>query len=355
MNKNYALVFLGFNSMFKHKRGVENVIQFQSQASPFDVAYYLHWDTKTQVGKYEKLICIGVKKNLFWFITLNILLFKLKKRNNNIFIHSHNPLMSIMSYYKSSLLTVHDALFYLTGATKHKLNKVFWLLEKILYTRCGYVHFISDYAKRMSLYKKNKDFVIIPNTSHFETFKFNNCIVNTNLKKFSIGVTKVFIVRSIEERALINLIIEVAESLKLEKFEFIIAGKGPLLDFYRDEIKKIGLENITLLGYVADDDLIEFYQDCDVVLIPASYGEGFGLPIIEGYLFNKPVISSNVCAIPDVIISNDSLFENNRDSIVAKLIFAKEQNQNQFRDYYDEHFSNRVVISKMNELYIKLL
>jgi glycosyltransferase involved in cell wall biosynthesis len=351
----YALVFLGYSNMYKHKRGVENVIHFQSYASPFDVNYYLHWDTKTSISKYENLICIGVKKNLFWFITLNVLLFKIKKRNKKIFIHSHNPLMSIVSLYKSNLFTVHDALYYNGSAKKHKLNKVFWVLEQLLYLRCSFVHFISNYAKKMSLYNSNKNCSIIANTSHFETFKTNNNTLNKNFINFADGVIKVFTVRSIEERALINLIIEVAEKLKTQKFEFLIAGKGPLLDFYSDKIKELALVNITILGYVPDDYLIQYYKDCNLVLVPAAYGEGFGLPIIEGYLFNKPVISSNVCAIPEVIISSDFLFENTVDSIVSKLNFAKKQNNLQYRNYYNERFSNKVVVTKMNELYKKLL
>lgn len=352
---NYSLIFLGFNSMLTHKRGVENVIHFQSKASPFSANYYLHWDTQTQVSRYEKLICIGIKKNGFWFVTLNILLLKLKSRNKKIFIHSHNPLMSLMSVFQSNLFTVHDALYYLTGATKHKLHKVFWMLEKILYYRCGYIHFISNYAKKMSLYNSNKYFIIIPNTSHFEIFDLNKLTVDDNTKKFRKEVTKVFTVRSIEERALINLIIEVAERLKAKKMMFLIAGKGPLLDFYREKIKEKELENIKLLGYIPDDDLIQYYKDCDLVLVPAAYGEGFGLPIIEGYLYNKPVIASNVCAIPEVIISNDFLFENTVESLISKLDFDREQNNVQYRNYYNERFSNKVVISKMNELYKKLL
>jgi glycosyltransferase involved in cell wall biosynthesis len=350
----HGLIFLGFNSMRTHKRGVENVIHFQSQACPFTVNYYLHWDSQTQLSRYENLICIGVKKDLFWFVTLNLLLLKLKKRNKKIFIHSHNPLMSIMSVFQSNLFTVHDALYYLTGATKHKLNKLFWVLEKILYLRCSYVHFISNYAKKMSLYKSDKNYIIIPNTSHFESFKIGEVSVNDALKKNCPNIIKVFIVRSIEERALINLIVDVAEKLKGEKVEFLIAGKGPLLEFYRLVIKNLGLGNIRLLGYVPDNDLIQYYSDCDLVLVPAAYGEGFGLPIIEGYLFDKPVISSNVCAIPDVIISENFLFENSVDDVIAKIYFAYEQKEYQYRNYYNEHFSNKVVVSKVRELYKKL-
>jgi glycosyltransferase involved in cell wall biosynthesis len=355
MDKNYGLVFLGFNNMFTHKRGVENVIHFQSQASPFAVNYYLHWDTHTRVSRYGNLICVGVKKNMLWFVALNILLLKIKRKNKKIFVHSHNPLMSIMSMYQSNLFTVHDALYYLTGVTKHKLNTFFWLLEKILYLRCRYVHFISDYTKKMSLYKSNRNFIVIPNTSHFETFKIDNLSLNDSLKNFNSGVIKVFTVRSIEERALINLIVEVAEELKGKKIEFLIAGKGPLLTFYRDKINELGLNNITLLGYVSDNDLMQYYNDCDLVLVSAAYGEGFGLPIIEGYLFDKPVIASNVCAIPDVIISEDFLFENTADSIIAKLNFVKNQKGYKYKNHYDNFFSNKVIFSKMSELYKELL
>jgi glycosyltransferase involved in cell wall biosynthesis len=350
----HGLVFLGYNNMFTHKRGVENVIHFQSLASPFGVNYYLHWDTATHVYRFENLVCIGIKKNLFWFISLNVLLSRIK-RKKKIFIHSHNPLMSIMSIYQSNLFTVHDALYYITAGTKHRLNKVFWVLEKILYWRINFVQFISNYAKKMSLFSGDKNYVVLPNTSHFETVKANVDYQKFPEKSFGSNVLKVFTVRSMEERALINLIIEVAEELKGEKVEFMIAGKGPLLDFYRKQIKEKKLTNITLLGYVPDDDLMCYYKECDLVLVPAAYGEGFGLPIIEGYLFNKPVIASNVCAIPEVILSDDFLFGNSVESIIARLYFARNEKERDYLNYYNQRFSNKVVLSRMNQLYKKLL
>ncbi|MCG9793926.1 glycosyltransferase [Flavobacterium algicola] len=340
--------------MFTHKRGVENVIHFQSLASPSRVNYYLHWDSKVQVKRFENLICIGVKKDMFWFLTLNLILIRLNKNNGKLFIHAHNSLMAIMSIYRSNLLTVHDGLYYLKSATKQKFSKLFWLVEKILYLRCDYLHFISDYSKKMSLYTK-ENFVVIANTSHFESFKNKPFIEDSDSKKSNEEVVKVFAVRSMEERALINLIIDVAEILKNSKFEFCIAGKGPLLEFYKNEIEKRKLSNIHLLGYVPDDELIQYYKHCDIVIVPAAYGEGFGLPIIEGYLFDKVVIASKVCAIPDVICSQNFLFENNTKSIISKLNVATHAIYGRYKEYYDKTFSNKIIVSKMKELYIKLL
>lgn len=350
---NKKIIYLGFNNMFKHKRGVENVIEFQSYSGVSNVNYYIHWDDKTTTYRYGNFICIAIKKNTLWILTLNIILYKIKRKDKKSIIHSHNALMSIFSVYKSDLFTLHDALYYLTKAANHKFNKLFFLLEKILYLRTKHVHFISNYAKKMSLYSGNNNFVIIPNTSHLEGLKINpNGLKNNeNIVKFKTSSVKVFIVRSIEDRARIDLLIDVAAKLIETNFEFFIAGKGPLLNKYLDDIKNRSLQNIQLLGYVSDRDLINYYKESDIVVVPAEYGEGFGLPIIEGYLFDKPVIASNKCAIPEIIYSDEFLFENTTESIIEKLYFTKEKMDVSYNQFYNEKYSNSIIIKKFNDLY----
>ncbi len=350
--KNIRIVYLGFNKFTHHKRGVENVIDFQRLASPSIINYYFFWDSTTNVTHYGSLICIGIKKNILWFIYLNLILFKLKFRNKYLFIHSHNALMSIMSIFKSNIFTVHDGLYYYNCGIQHRLKYIFWFLEKLLYTRCNLIHFISEYAKKMSLYNASNNYSIISNTSHFESSKNLETKLNT---KFNENAFKIFTVRSIEDRALINLLINIAAKLKDENFHFLIAGKGPMLSYYQSEIKSLNLDNICLLGYISDIEVINHYKKCDVVLMPASYGEGFGLPIIEGYLFNKPVIASNVCAIPEVIFSDDFLFNNNINDIISKLLFVKKIKKYDYYKYYCQNFSNDIIISKMVNLYQRLM
>lgn len=351
--KNKKVLYLGFNNMLKHKRGVENVISFQSKSCFNKVNYYVHWDDKTSVYKYKGFLCIGIKANLLKFFVFNWFMMRIKKREKSIFIHSHNTLMSMTCVFQTNLFTIHDALYYQNKATGHKFRSIFYLLEFFLYKRVNYVHFISDYTKKMSLFSGKNNFIIIPNTSHLEVYKERNNTINKD--KFNASSTKVFVVRSMEKRSRIDLLIKVAMKLKDTDFEFLIAGKGPLLDFYTNEIQHLKLKNIKLLGYVSDLDLVNYYTVCDIVLMPAEYAEGFGLPIIEGYLFNKPVIASNRCAIPDVIISKDFLFDNTVESIIEKLLFAKQKLKGSYTDFYNDNFSNAHVLSQFTTLYKNLM
>ena len=355
--ENIKVLYLGFNSMLKHKRGVENVIDFQSRANNCGISYYIHWDTKTSVYRYRQFLCIGIKANFLKYLVLNWLIIRIKRKEKVIFIHSHNTLMSINCIFQTNLLTVHDALYYQNSVNKHKLKSVFYLLEKFLYKRVDFVHFISKFSKKMSLFPNSENYIIIPNTSHLENYcpeiapKLNDVL----LPDFNANKTNIFVVRSMEERSRIDLLVKLAEQIKDSNFEIFIAGKGPLYDAYSTQIEIFNLNNIKLLGYISDSSLMKYYAACDIVLMPADYAEGFGLPIIEGYLFNKPVIASNRCAIPEVIISKEFLFDNSVESIIDKLEFAKLKRHGPYREFYNDTFSNTTILNQFGTLYKKLM
>lgn len=341
-----SIIYFGYNNIFDHKRGVENVIEFQSLSSQNKKNYYIHWDSKNIIYHHKNLICIGIKKNYCWIYTLNIYLFKIKQKKAKFKIHSHNPLMSFFSLLKTNIFTVHDSLYFLNFSKKHKYLQIFKHIERLVYKKTDIVHFISHYTKKNSLYsKKNNNYVIIHNSSHFENHKVDKEEVKNNYTR------NILVVRGIEERSRIDLIVELSNYLRNENYSIKVAGKGPLLDFFKNKILDQSLNNISFLGYITDDDLLKLYIECDFVLMTAEYGEGFGLPIIEGYLFNKPVIASNKCAIPEIIFSSDFLFENTVESIVEKINFVFENNNHDFNKYYLNRFSNSVISSEYRKLY----
>jgi len=343
------IAFLGFNSFLVHKRGVENVIDFQSKATNFEKIYYLHLGERNSAYRYKHFICISVKKNIYWPLYLNLILFRLKSKKK-VKIHSHTPLLSFAYLGITDILTVHDALFYQSKALKSRFVEIFFLIEKLVYLKVKIVHFISHFSKSNSLFpNKNKNFEIIYNTSSFEEF-FPLSL--SEEQHSSANIKKVLCVRSIEERARFDLLIEVAE--KLPDFDFTVAGKGPLLEKFRGITKARNLNNLVFLGYVSDNSLLDLYRLTDLVLVLAEYGEGFGLPIIEGYLFNKPVVASNVCAIPEVINDKFFLTANTVEDICGKLLSIEKYKPSAYRNYYENKFSNKLIMNKFSALYKRI-
>lgn len=343
-----SILYIGYNSFMVHKRGVENVIDFQSGAFSFRKTYYLHWGNTSRVYKAGQFINISIRHDCLWPLRLNLILKHLHKKNILI-VHSHNPLMSFFSIYKTDIFTVHDGLFYQN--LRKKVNRIkltlFWLIEHFLYSKCKITHFVSEYSKMQSLISEKNKSIIIPNTSHFENLAYNTLSLHGSKQQKS-----VLIVRSIEERARLDLVIQTAACMS--DYFFMVAGKGPLLDFYRSQVKSMNVSNIEFLGYVSDSDLLRLYSECDLVMVPAEHGEGFGLPIIEGYLFNKPVIASNRCAIPEVIISKDYLFENSLHSIVDKFKYVAGIDDMNYSEHYRLNFSNSIILEQFRNLYLKM-
>ncbi|MEN8240818.1 MAG: glycosyltransferase family 1 protein [Chloroflexota bacterium] len=65
-------------------------------------------------------------------------------------------------------------------------------------------------------------------------------------------------------------------------------------------VNKFGLEEkVVIFGWEEEDTLAALYKFCWAVFFPSMY-EGFGIPVIEGFSFEKPVLCSNVTSLPEV-------------------------------------------------------
>ena len=49
---------------------------------------------------------------------------------------------------------------------------------------------------------------------------------------------------------------------------------------------------------MTDAELVEAYRRCDMVVFASLY-EGFGLPVLEAQATGRPVITSNISAMPE--------------------------------------------------------
>lgn len=73
---------------------------------------------------------------------------------------------------------------------------------------------------------------------------------------------------------------------------------GKLNDSTRAELTESGVPFENRVDLSADE-VIEEYRRCQALILASTY-EGFGLPIVEAQAVGRPVITSNVCSMPEV-------------------------------------------------------
>jgi glycosyltransferase involved in cell wall biosynthesis len=80
----------------------------------------------------------------------------------------------------------------------------------------------------------------------------------------------------------------------------VFAGPATGARAVRDLAKRYGLtQRIHLLGFVSDPDLHALYHRARLLLFPSLY-EGFGLPILEAFAYDLPVVTSDLGALKEV-------------------------------------------------------
>jgi len=105
------------------------------------------------------------------------------------------------------------------------------------------------------------------------------------------------------------------------KHSLVLAGKPTwFADRVREAVRDSGVgDRIQLFGFVSDDDLLQLYNACDVMVFPSFY-EGFGLPALEAMACGRAVACSNTTALPEVVDSAAILFDPYRVDEIARAI-----------------------------------
>ncbi len=100
-----------------------------------------------------------------------------------------------------------------------------------------------------------------------------------------------------------DLIIECAKRLK--DFEFWIVGDSihPGEEKFKQELlKKVKREKINnVIFWGKKNNVFPFYQKCDIFLHVPRVKEGFGRVVVEAMAMKKPIITTNVGAIPEIL------------------------------------------------------
>ncbi|MDR1107287.1 MAG: glycosyltransferase family 4 protein, partial [Treponema sp.] len=186
----------------------------------------------------------------------------------------------------------------------------------------------------------------------------------TNLRTMNGYDVRDFIILYIAEftfRKNHELILNRVEQLndKIENLKIIFAGDGPLLNKYKNKIKRSNLSSvIDFSGYRNDVDVL--CKMADISLSPSKQ-EGLPIGIVEGFASGLPVVCSKIRGHTDVIKDehNGFLFElNNPQHMVDSIVrlyndpgLRSKMAQNNIQDA--KKYSGDIAVSKMAEIYTK--
>ncbi|MFX1519270.1 MAG: glycosyltransferase family 4 protein [Promethearchaeota archaeon] len=170
---------------------------------------------------------------------------------------------------------------------------------------------------------------IIPNGINVK--EYENVACDEIKEKYNLWDTiNVLFVGRINQRKgvdyLIDAIPKVLHSVK--NIRFLLVGSGNTT-FYKRRARELGIEQyINFVGHVSHKDVNKYYASADIFILPSLY-EGMPFVVLEAMAAGKPVISTNIAGIPDIINNGHTgfLIDPKDVNAIAKYIIMLTKNE----------------------------
>lgn len=87
-----------------------------------------------------------------------------------------------------------------------------------------------------------------------------------------------------------------------DKLHFIIAGDGSMMESLKNQAQDLGIENqVSFLGHIDGSD--DFFEMIDINVL-TSFSEGAPYAILEGAVYKKPTVATNIGGVRNMITHN---------------------------------------------------
>jgi len=162
-----------------------------------------------------------------------------------------------------------------------------------------------------------------------------------------------------------EFVIRAMKTLKqsIPNIHLLIVGDGPVKDKIINLIKSLSLEDsITLTGYQPNPS--PFFKAMDIVILPSYAGEATSQTLPQAMLMEKPVISTNIGGLSEVVIDKETgltILPKDSESIsqaVLKLFSDVELRDRiaiQGRDHALNFFTFKKMVDTTESVYVDLL
>jgi glycogen(starch) synthase len=139
-----------------------------------------------------------------------------------------------------------------------------------------------------------------------------------------------------------------------------IAGRGVLQEALTRQIETLGLQNnVSLAGFVRDEDLPYFYRAADLSIVPTVSLEGFGLIAAESLAAGTPCLVTPVGGLPEVVsaLSPELVLRSPAAADIAEALGAVLNGtlilpaEARCRAYAAENFDWKIIAARVAEVY----
>ena len=82
---------------------------------------------------------------------------------------------------------------------------------------------------------------------------------------------------------------------------------GARFDGYlRSRLTPAAATRVTITGEISRKELLRYYRDSDLLVLPSILPEGFGIPIVEAACWGLPAVATRRGGIPEVIVDGET-------------------------------------------------
>jgi phosphatidyl-myo-inositol alpha-mannosyltransferase len=186
--------------------------------------------------------------------------------------------------------------------------------ERFFINRLGFYfrRFKADFDYRIAVSAAARDFIrpvlagefdVIPNGVDIDRFS----LVDKKIERFDDGVCNILFLGRLEPRkgltSLLRSVPFITEHTS-KPFRVIIVGNGPMTNYYHSRVPKTAREHVRFVGDVSFEDVPRYYKTAHIFCSPATYGESFGIVLIEAMAAGVPIVAGNNEGYRNVINNN---------------------------------------------------